>query len=492
MRHLRWVFAVTLFWACPAWAGPPELFRNVVDSRDADSLVLYYEYGQGGFYFSRDAGQTFEVLCSSAIDPMLADGQIWAMRERPDGRMLLGLFSRMLISDPDKCSWSEVPEFAGRWVSDLVRDPEAAAATYAVTSSGAGDNGLYRNDGASDAWTRIGDATPDFLTRLHVVKHGSGVRMYIGGAQPAKTSTERPHYYVRVSDDRGQSWQQHDFGDTDGTMRLVAVDPTDADRIVATVQRAEAQKPDDILVSAQRGEPGTFQKIGSVTTLVGVAFASDGTLFYGDNDQGSPGLFKLDKGASEPRQISNEYKVSCLSYDDAHQRLYVCRDWLFGTADPSSGAFTTLADMRTARHFVACPDEATIAARCESQFRLNYCGPGHYDGAPICYYYPGASGAGSGGAAGASGSAGAAGMSVPQAGASAPRAGQSAGAAGSGRRVSGGGCSFGGQPTAQLHGALWLAVCFGYLSLRRRRCQLQPAQLATHAARGCAEPRARA
>ncbi|HKU40801.1 MAG TPA: hypothetical protein VJR89_21720, partial [Polyangiales bacterium] len=254
MRHLCWVFAVVLFWARPVWAGPPELFRSVVDARDADSLVVYYEFGAGGFYFSRDAGQRFELLCTSAIDPKISDGQVWAMRERPDGRLLLGLFDRLLISDANKCSWSEVPEFAGRWVSDIVRDPEDAAASYAVTSSGAGDNGLYRNDGKSETWTRIGEATPDFLTRLHVVKTASGVRMYASAAQPAQSAGQRPRYYLRVSDDRGKTWTNHEFGETDGSMRLLAVDPTDPDRIVAVVQRPETRKPDDVLVSTKRGE----------------------------------------------------------------------------------------------------------------------------------------------------------------------------------------------------------------------------------------------
>jgi hypothetical protein len=452
MRSFSWVLGVCLLWPGSAWAGPPELFRSVVAPPDADSLAIYYEYGGGGFYFSRDAGKRFELLCSSAIETDLADGQVWGMLERPDGRMNLGLFSGMLLSDPDKCKWTRIAQFEGRWVSDIVRDPENADVSYAITSSGEGDNAMYRNDGKSDDWMRIGEAKPDFLTRLHIVKTASGVRMYQSAVMPAPSSQQKPRYYVRVSDDRGQSWMEHDFGETDGSLRLMAVDPTDPDRIVAVVQRPLAMQADDILVSPKRGEPGSFKKIGQAMNLVGVAFASDGALFYGDNDQASPALFKLDKDASEPRMLSNAYKVSCLRYDPGQQRLYVCRDWQFGTADVNTGAFSVLADMRSSEHFAGCPDEQATATQCEVQFRMNYCGPGHYEDAPICRFYKDATTAGAGGSAGqAAGAAGAAGVIEPQAGsAGKPMAGHasagSGGTAGQAGTLAGsseeaGGCS---------------------------------------------------
>ncbi|HKP62340.1 MAG TPA: hypothetical protein VJV78_36655 [Polyangiales bacterium] len=491
MRRFSWVLGVCLLWARlagSAWAGPPELFRTVVPGSNADALAIYYEYGGGGFYFSRDAGKSFELLCSTAVQSDLADGQVWALNQRPDGRVNLGLFSGMLLSDERKCSWSRVAQFEGRWVSDIARDPEDAAVSYAVTSSGEGDNAMYRNDGKSDEWTRIGEAKPDFLTRLFIVKTESGVRMYQSAAMPAQSSSQKPRYYVRVSDDRGQTWTDHDFGETDGSMRVLAVDPSDPDRIAAVVQRPLAMQKDDILVSTKRGEPGSFQKIGQALNIVGVAFTPDGALFYGDNDQMSPALFKLDKGASEPRMLSNEYKVSCLRYDPAQQRLYVCRDWMFGTADPSSGKFSVLADMRKSERFVSCPEEQDTATRCETQFRLNYCGPGHYEDAPICHFYPGAANAGAGGSSGLAGSGAgvsaagsgagseAAGMSAPKAGsAGMPRAGSSGATPEKPARSSG--CSAGLAGSAP--SSAWLWGMIGYACLRRSQRRRRSAQAAS-------------
>ncbi len=424
----------SLLWIQPAFAGPPELFSTVVDGRDADSLLVAYDYGGGGMYVSRDAGAKFGLLCSDIIQKNLRDGDIWARRERPDGRTYIGMFSGLLVSDPTQCSWNRVEQFDNRWVTDLVRDPDDANVTYLITSSGSANNGTYVNDGKGDAWTLLGEEKSIFLTRMQVAKTADGVRFYQSAVIPAMTAMEKPRYFIRVSNDRGATWAEHEYPGNDGSLRLMGVDPTNPDRIVVGVQRMASMAPDDLLFSAMRGQPGTFQKIGTVTTLASAAFTPEGSLYYGDNDQGTPGLFKVDELGDAPRMLSNELKVGCLSYDASRKRLYVCRDWQFGTADLESGGFTMLADMRTAEHFIECPDEAGTAKSCAAQFQLNYCGAGHYPEAPLCRKHygtdpGGAPHGGAGGAGGAPSSPGAAG------------AGGSAGAAGSPSRAGAGGGS---------------------------------------------------
>lgn len=444
MQRWAWVTLVCLGVASPAWAGPPELFQYVADFGDANAVSVAYAPGGGGFYFSEDGGKTFGNLCTEAIEPGLVETDFGGMRQLPDGRFILGLFDGMLISDASHCKWSRVSAFEMRWVSELVADPEDPAATYAITSTGEGDNGLYRNDGKSDEWKAIGKLAPEFLTRLHIVKTSGGTRMYISGLSPAASATESPRYFIRVSDDRGATWTEHAFGDTDGSMRLLAVDPSNPDNVVVGVQRSQL-KPDDLLFSSMQGKPDTFQKISEVTTLAGAAFTADGALFYGDNEQMTPGFFKVDKLGSEPKKLTTD-KVSCLRYDAANKRLYMCRDWLFGTADPGTGAFTTLIDMRTATEFISCESTNRTAFTCRDQYAMNFCGAGHYPQAPLCAkHYPDVvamSGyvAGSGG--GDAGSGGSAAGSGGTGGQTAMGAGT--GAAGSGGAVAGSGAGEGG------------------------------------------------
>lgn len=473
----------------PAHAGTPEYFRRVAaDTQTPGSIVVGYDYGGGGFFFRSSADGKFELLCSSAIEAGLRDMDVWGLRELPDRRILLGLFNGLLASDPGRCAWSRVAQLEGRWVTDIVADPDDPAVSYLITSSGDRPNGMYRNDGTSADWALRGQELPSFLTRLLIVKTAEGKRFYQSAVVP-QVGQQRSQYSMRVSNDEGMTWAEHAFGETDGSMRLVAVSPHDPDHVVVVVIRSAAMAPDDLLFSKSRGETGSFVKIGTVTTFGGATFEPDGTLYYGDTDQATPGVFKVAQLGEAPVRLSDPIRVGCLKYDADRQLLYACRDWLFGTVDVQSGAFETLVDMRKAERFLDCPDQAATAARCEAQLVLNYCGSGHYPDAPLCDRYAldagahsgpsgppagldagpavGDGGAGVGGSAGASGRAGA-GSGAPQAGsrASAGRAASDA----SDSDESGCACRSAGAATA--NDSSWPLIggaALGLALMRRRR-----------------------
>ena len=228
---------------------------------------------------------------------------------------------------------------------------------------------------------------------------------------------------------------------------MLAVDPNNPDHIVAAVTRD--MDVDDLVYSPSQGKAGSWTLLGEVTTLQAAVFKPDGSLVYGDDDQTTPGLFVIDKIGNKPQQISKDWKVGCLQYDATHSRMYACKDWQFGTADLTTGAFSLMLDMRKADKFVECPGKPPAADTCKTQLLAAYCGISHYPEAPLCdgYVRPGyvpaggsggasgaAAGGMSGGAAGTSSAAGTTAMVAAGTTASPVTAGSTAGraAAGSG------------------------------------------------------------
>jgi hypothetical protein len=172
------------------------------------------------------------------------------------------------------------------------------------------------------------------------------------------------------------------------------VDPTNADRIVATINRyADASGgggEDSVLVSSDRGEH--FVEYLKVTEIGGVAFAPDGRLWIGDlgestNPRAPYGLWfapSLDEPAT--RLALGDYPVQCLGYNPANDTLYACQHWIFGAVDQDSGELSALMNLRNVQDFVQC-DGVDAAAACEMQLCGAYCGFGHFGVAPVCQAY---------------------------------------------------------------------------------------------------------
>ena len=501
--------AICLLLAGTAHAGPIELFHDVyAESGKPDTLVLDYMYGQSGLFFSSDGGQHFSLMCSGAIDKNLQrDGSVFHVT--PGDVLYLGAFGGLWRGSSSGCGWQEVTAMHNKWVAAFAGDPLDSKLTYLITSTGSGaQNGIFVNDGQSMDWTAFGAQAELFLDTLHVVKLPSGgKRFYETAVRPPKPDAKAddvPQYLVRVSDDNGMSWTEEDFGNADqygpkdpyASLSIMGVDPTNPDRVVAGVVRS--MDVDDLVYSPSQGKAGTWMKLAQVGKLQALAFKPDGSLYYGDDDQDSPGLFTIEKFGDMPKQLSTAWKVGCLRYDTDHNRMYACNDWRFGTADLSSGVFTAMLDMRTAEKFVECPGEPSMADRCQQQLLQAYCGPAHYEYAPVCTAYDrpwleplGGSGgsaatnagAGAGGTSGAGAAAGngaaghstagaAAGASASTAG-SAARAGTGAAAGSSSSNTksksSGCSCSVPSTGHAALADGLFAfgALCVG-LRLRRR------------------------
>ncbi|HKP62341.1 MAG TPA: hypothetical protein VJV78_36660 [Polyangiales bacterium] len=454
-----------VLWFCfvgQAAAGPKEVFGAVeVASSNPDLLTVRWINGEGGIFLSRDRGKSFKITCFGAIESSLQGKGAYALKTATDGSMCVGTGSGVRCSDAQGCAWQEAAELKGKWIADFAEDPVDKDVMYVVTGDTEAKNGVWKRAGTSGPWAPFGAPVDAWFSRLHVVKNGAGKRFWasaienveVAGADGGVSQTA-VKYYLRYSDDDAASWTSHYWGEIKdrAQLRLVAVDPTSADRIIVLIQRTLEGEPDDLYYSDKRGEPGSFVKIGSVTEFGGVAFMPDGALYYGDNDQNSPALYKVSKLGDAPTKLSDAYKVGCLGYDVASQRLYMCADWRFGTADPESGAFTSMFVINTADPFLECPGEPAMKEQCGPAFRTpNFCDITHWPEAPVCVRdfgtagfagAGGSAGAAGGGGAGTAGSAGSAGAKAGS-GAGSGAAGMDEGDSGCGCRTRGGGAGGG-------------------------------------------------
>ena len=428
-------------------AGPVELFTSIeVASGNPDRVVARWINGDGGIFFSSDRAATFGMSCYTTVNGSLMGRSVQAFKTATDGSACVGTVDQMYCSSADGCGWKEAAELNGQWISDFAEDPINKNTLYLVTGTAEGNNGVWSRESPTAMWKPFGTQLPAWFSRIFVVKNGDGRRVYVSSQENANVEgmdggppMQIPKYFVRYSDDNGVTWTSHYYGEVpDRTnLRLVGVDPTNPDRIVILLVRTAEQLTDDLFYSDKRGEPGSYVKIGTVTAFSGITFMPDGTLWYGDNDQNTPALYKVAKLGEPPTQVSTAYKVGCINYDAASERLYVCADWRMGTADLTTGALNTLFDIRTASKFLECKDEAPLSTQCAPALRSpNFCDITHFPAAPVCVEYFGTAGiAADGGGAGGMSAAGAGGMSSAGAGAGgSSAAGSSAGnsAAGTG------------------------------------------------------------
>src|SRR6185503_9190446 len=131
------------------------------------------------------------------------------------------------------------------------------------------------------------------------------------------------NYVIRVSDDDGATWTEHVYGAAGGLLNVQAVDPTNPDRLVISIERPGDAGPlpataDSVLVSSDQGK--TFEPYLTVTEIGGVAFAPDGRVWIGDAGNGldptQPQGLYFAKSLEEPatKLPMSNYPVQCLGF----------------------------------------------------------------------------------------------------------------------------------------------------------------------------------
>ncbi len=408
MRCLRTLgFAAALVAVCVAsfpgraLADPVEVLSQfAVDPAHPDVRVLRYDYGGGGLVFSRDGGASWQLMCATGLMPAGGDSAPALGRVAFDGEghLYIATFGALLRDDATGCAWSTDGPFDGKWVSDVTPHPSDPTVVFAITSTGGEGqtNGVYRRD-ADGSWEALGTQEAILISRLHVVDLGGGaLRFYVGGVNGTlgTAPNEKPNYVIRVSDDLGETWTEHAFGETDGNLRLEAIDPTNPDRLVVVIDHESssgvAVALDQIMVSDDQG--ATFSEWAGAVSFGGLAFAPDGRVWFGDG--GDPAVSSGDKGLyfaasldAVPAQVNGDLQVTCVDYVEAADELFVCSKFSAGTADLDTGEVTDQFSFNEVEDFVACADKDVCAA-CARQLLGNWCGGiTHFPESKVCCCY---------------------------------------------------------------------------------------------------------
>ncbi|MDD9937945.1 MAG: hypothetical protein OXT09_30320 [Myxococcales bacterium] len=386
---------VTFLVADAAEAGPvEELTQLAVHPGDPDVFALRYLYGGEGIFITRDGGNSFSLLCNSAIDPALT--RAGPLGFGSDGTLFMGIFQGLWQDDGKTCGWNKDPQFEGQWVSDVYNDPLDPEAIYIVTSSGneGSDNGLYRREG-DGAFAQVGGLEFVLISRIRVADLGDGNRRIyqsiLDGTIPGSEEiggepVQVPNYLVRYSEDDAATWTSFAFGEAQGTLRLQDVDPTNPDRLVATLD--DGDNGTKVIVSSDRGE--TWSDYLDLVEFGGMTIAPDGRVWIGDagstsDPDGPQGIYTAENFGETPTQLTGDFPVRCLHYVDA-DTLFACQRFTAGQVSTADGRMTETFKFTEVGQFVAC-DGVDMLAACETQLVSAYCGVTHFPLAPVCEPY---------------------------------------------------------------------------------------------------------
>ncbi len=388
-------------------SGPVErLLQLLVHPSQPDLLVVRYGAGAGshGFLFSRDGGRSFQLVCSASVSAAktLAVQRV-STRAIPStaativdqhGAVMFAQYGASWIDDGTGCAWSDVPELRDKWPLALAHDPRDVTALLGVVST-SGKVELMRRVEArgssareqnTEHWASAGtirevDADKvviDASMAVHAQRLYASLLM-----QGAKGLTAG---YVMRSND-GKRWTAQLLPKDQERLNVLAVDPTNADRVLAAISRDGAA--DSLLLSTDGGK--TFRTYLEPRAVGGVTFDEAGRVFVGDIGDGAAlqvdgGLYTAAQLGTPLAKVSNTAGIDCVVWH--RDRLYVCNGDRFGVMDPETGRLEELLRIDQVRDFVSCPGQ-DLHAVCRNQLNSgpSWCCAGHYPFTPLCADY---------------------------------------------------------------------------------------------------------
>lgn len=423
MRFARSTLALSLWTGlCAATApaaasGPVERIVQVMPKPGKpDSLVVRYGVATHGFLYSEDAGKNFQASCVAMVDPVLAPtyDRINKITLRPiastaavamdgGGRVMFSQYGSMYMSDGTGCGWSSIEAMKGRWPFSIKTDPADPNTVWAAvskvenegTEEATADVTLMRRGptGAPEVWATAGQL-------LHLT---GGDAVYDGDLIVYAREGKTRHYVtinvyglkgeyqlLLVSDDAGASWKTTRLPAQYNRFNLLAVDPTNPDRVLAAM--SADNQPDRLLISKDQGKTFT-DYVKGLRGVSGVTFDPTGRVYIGDTGDATGedtvgGLWTA-KSLGEPlTKIADTSTIDCVHHDAQSGKLYVCQAEKFGIANPQTGAVQTLISLPTVPSILTCPGR-DLVAECKEQLNdgPSWCCAGHFPFTPFCGQY---------------------------------------------------------------------------------------------------------
>jgi MYXO-CTERM domain-containing protein len=410
------LLSVSAFCDTARASGPVERLIQVLnDPSDPSHVLVRYGIASQGYLFSQDGGKTFRAMCSQAITPTASESDklkrissqavssVAPTLLDGSGKLWVGQTDGLWSDDGTGCTWAKQPDFDKRWPTSLLLDPQKPAELLALVTVSSGEGELMEAESrlmrraADGTWTPWSGASA-------VKKHVAMQRAYGGQLVGASSATGGSRLYasltvsvgaltadqvtqVVTSEDGGKTWT--DAGtpaaDQQEGFTLLAVDPLEPKRVLATVYRDSAT--DTLLLSEDAGK--TFKSYGDVGETRGAVFAPDGRVFVGDaGSDPVGGVWTAARLGAPLTLIAGSTPVDCIGYKADLGKLEVCLGSRFGLLDPGTGVFDELTSLVKTDDLLDCPGVDMLAV-CKTQLNAgaSWCCAGHYPFTPFCGEY---------------------------------------------------------------------------------------------------------
>ncbi|MGE0791174.1 MAG: MYXO-CTERM sorting domain-containing protein [Sandaracinaceae bacterium] len=329
-RRLVALTALAIVCALPSAAsahGRPPFFGRIERvSGSTDRMIARATFG---IVTTDDGGGDWRWICAAGIgyDPTSEDPPVLA---QADGSVLVGGFRGLIRSEPDRCAWSRpIAELTNVYVIDIESLPSDPSTVYAVSTDGAGPDYLFVSFDGGGSFVPVSEPVDEVLLERVRVAPSDPMRVYLSGAQPMSASNPTRRGFFFRSDDGGQTLTriEVELVDEERNVHLLAVDPTDPDRVLVRMTRREDDVRDErVLLTEDGGE--TFTEVLTTRRVSGAVFSSDGArawltaaLGVRPPDGAMAGLFVSDDGGASftRRQDGN---LTCVArFDD---ELWIC------------------------------------------------------------------------------------------------------------------------------------------------------------------------
>ncbi|HEY4393611.1 MAG TPA: sialidase family protein [Polyangia bacterium] len=247
-----------------------------------------------GLVSTMDGGRTWLWSCEQAATSY---GHLYQMGPAPADRLYAVSTGKLVFSDDDACDWQTAGGLlAAQLAEDLFVDPSDGARVLAAGLA-AGDGGTFytvleSTDGGATFDRTLYTAAPGDLV--------TGVE--IAASDPTLIDVALSHGAAGAptlarSTDGGATWALTDLTAAVGAgqLRIVAIDPSDADRVFLRAIRAAG---DALAISEDNGSV-TVPLTLPAGSLVAFIRTAAGTLLAAGTSYGGPVLYRsLDGGAS--------------------------------------------------------------------------------------------------------------------------------------------------------------------------------------------------
>jgi photosystem II stability/assembly factor-like uncharacterized protein len=315
------ILALSVLGAAPrvrAHGREPALGLVAFHPTDRDHVVVRSTWG---FVTTRDGGETWTWQCADAV-PFDRTREDPGLAFFPSRSLVASTFDGLFRSDPAQCAWGPAEGVPTAFFTDVIADPSSTAEGWAIASPGATPDEVYRSIDEGVTWTSLAMPHPRALTDRIRVAPSDPMRVYTSGVVP-RTDTEERIGIVLRSDDRGASFRalMIPLLGEERTVHVLAIDPTDADRLFArVVRRVTDEVPERLLLSEDGGE--TWTTVLDLLEIVGLAVSEDGSTVWAGSWDG--GLFRSTDRGLTFAALDPALRVRCLAHRPGE--LWICAD----------------------------------------------------------------------------------------------------------------------------------------------------------------------